>query len=117
MAYFKLNNTDFSIWCNKLEVKKTANYNAQTNAGGNTVVDFINHKRVITVGIIPTDDYIVRALLVTLNNFNVSVSFLDPETQALTTVNCIIPESNVDYYTIQAGKTKFKTFNLEFIEL
>lgn len=118
MAYLKLGSVDFSNYCNELIVKKTANYTAQTNAAGNTVVDFINHKRTIEVGIIPLD----RATMETLQNiigaFNIKISFLNPQTGVLEeNVNVIIPESNIEYYTIQANKVLYKAFKLEFIEL
>ncbi len=117
MAYVQLNGIDFSMYCNKLIVTKTANYNAQTNAGGNTVVDFINHKRTITVGIIPIEDSVMADLQAILTNFSVSITFLNPQTKQLDTAICIIPESNVEYYTIQADKVSFNAFELEFIEL
>ena len=56
MAYFKIGKTDFSNIVNELKVDNTSNYNSQTNAAGNTVVDYINTKRIIEVGIIPLDD-------------------------------------------------------------
>lgn len=118
MAYFKLGSVDFSSYCSSLQVNKTANYTAQTNAAGNTVVDFINHKREIEVGIIPLDN----ATMVTLQNiigaFNVNISFRNPLTGELEeNVNVIIPESNVEYYTIQANKVMFNAFKLKFVEL
>lgn len=117
MAYFKINDIDFSMYCNKLNVIKTANYNAQTNAGGNTVVDFINHKRTISVGIIPLDDLVMADLQALLNNFSVSITFLNPQTKELESIICIIPESNIEYYTIQVGKVMYNAFSLDFIEL
>lgn len=118
MAYFKIGSADFSQYVNELKVKKEANYNAQTNAAGNTVVDFINHKRTIEVGLIPLDSNIVSWILNLVAAFNVSISFLDPVTGALEeNVNCIIPSSNVEYYTIQTNKVSFDAFTLEFIEL
>lgn len=117
MAYIKINDIDFSMYCNELDVSKSANYNAQTNAGGNTVVDFINHKRTITVGIIPLDDAAMSNLQTILHNFSVSITFLNPQTKSLETITCIIAKSNVEYYTIQANKVSFKAFTLEFIEL
>ena len=96
MAYFKIGDKDFSAYVNQLTVNKEANYNAQTNAAGNTVVDLINQKR----------------------TFNVSISFINPLTGGLEDgVNCIIPSSGVDFYTIQINKVMYKTFTLEFIEL
>ena len=53
MSYFKINNVDYSMYVNELKVSKDVNYNAQTNAAGDTVVDYVNKKRTIEVGIIP----------------------------------------------------------------
>lgn len=118
MTYFKIGDTDFSMYVNQLNITKSANYNAQTNAAGDTVVDLINHKRTITVGIIPLDNAAMVALQAAIDAFNVSLSFLNPRTGALEeNVNCIIPENAVEYYTIQAGKTMFNAFTIDFIEL
>lgn len=118
MAYFKIGTTDFSMYVNELKISKEASYNAQTNAAGDTVVDYINHKRTIKVGIIPLDSAAMVALQADIDAFNVSISFRNPDTGALEeNVNCIIPDSEVEYYTIQVNKVMYKAFNLEFIEL
>lgn len=118
MAYFKINNIDYSKYVSSLKVNKESNYNSQTNAAGDTVADYINSKRKIDVGIIPLDNEAMSNLLNAIDGFNVSISFLNPQTEALEEgVNCIIPASEVDYYTIQADKVLFKAFNLSFIEL
>jgi hypothetical protein len=117
MAYFKINNTDFSAYVNELKVTKEAKYNAQTNAAGNTVVDFINRKRTVEVGIIPVTSEAMAQLQALLDSFNVTITYLNPDTKALDTANCIIPESEVEYYTIQAGNVSFKAFSITFIEL
>lgn len=118
MAYFKINNIDYSSCVNALKVNTESNYNSQTNAAGDTVADYINKKRVIEVGIIPLDKESMSSLLNAIDGFNVSISFLNPLTQILEEdVNCIIPANEVDYYTIQANKVLFNGFNLSFIEL
>lgn len=118
MAYFKIGNVDFSRYVNELNITRSANYNAQTNAAGDTVVDYINHKRTIEAGIIPLDSEAMVALQNTINELNVSISYRDPATGALAeNVNCIIPEGGVEYYTIQVDKVMFKAFKLKFIEL
>lgn len=117
MAYIKLGSVDFSNYCNSLVVNKTANYNAQTNAAGNTVVDFINHKREIEVGIIPLDNATMKTLQNIIGAFNINITFRDPQTGIEETINCIIPESNVEYYTIRADKVLYNAFELTFIEL
>lgn len=118
MTYFKIGDVDFSDIVNELKVNKSANYNAQTNAAGNTVVDYINSKREIEVGIIPLKEDDMSTLLSAIDGFNVSISFLNPITKELEdNVNCIIPSSDIEYYTIQVGKVMYNTFTLTFTEL
>jgi hypothetical protein len=118
MAYFMINGVDYSQYVNKLSIDKAANYSSQTNASGDTVVDFINAKRTIEVGIIPLDGESMAQLLAAIDAFNVSISFRNPLTNALEEgVNCIIPSSGVEYYTIQANKVLFNAFSLTFTEL
>ena len=117
MAYLKINGNDYSMYCNELKVSKDVNYNAQTNAAGNTVVDYINAKREIEVGIIPLNDTVMKTLLADLEAFNIMLSFRNPNTNQMEEVNCIIPSNNVEYYTIQANKVQYKAMTLNFIEL
>ena len=116
MAYFKIGKTDFSSIVNELNINNTSNYNSQTNAAGNTVVDYINTKRIIEVGIIPLDDTAMAELQTAINDFDVMISFRNPRTNQLETIFCIIPESGIEYYTIQANKVMYKAFKLKFIE-
>ena len=117
MAYFKINNNDYSMYVSGLKVGEKVNYTAQTNAAGNTVVDYINSKRTIEVEIIPLNDATMQQLLNDVAAFNVAVTFRNPKTNALETANCIIPSSNVDYYTIQVSKVRYNAFTLTFTEL
>ena len=118
MAYFKINDVDFSQYVESLKVKKSVNYNAQTNAAGNTVVDYINSKRTIEVGIITINEADAKAILTACAAFNVSISYRDPATGVLVEdVNCIIPSTDVDYYTIQTDKVMLNDFKLKFSEL
>jgi hypothetical protein len=118
MAYLKLGSVDFSTYCSSLQVNKVANYTAQTNAAGNTVVDYINHKRTIEAGIIPLDSATMSTLQNIIGAFSISISFQNPVTGKLEeNVSVIIPESNVEYYTIQANKVLYKACKLKFVEL
>lgn len=118
MAYLKINGVDYSMYVNSLKIQKSANYTAQTNAAGDTVVDYINSKRTIEVGIIPLDSVVMAKLQAAIEAFNVSISFRNPKTNELEeNVNCIIPTDEVDYYTINAAGAKYKAFSLNFIEL
>ena len=83
-----------------------------------TVVDYINNKRTLEVGIIPLDDTAMAALQSAIDDFSVSISFRNPRTNELeANVSCIIPTDTVEYYTIQVGKVMYKAFVLQFIEL
>lgn len=118
MTYFKIGENDYSTYISELKVNSSVNYNSQTNAAGNTVVDYINTKRAIEVGVIALDDSVMQALQNDLAQFNVSISFRNPATNELEAgVNCIIPSNNVEYYTIRTDKVMYKAFNLQFIEL
>ena len=118
MAYFKIGNNDYSMFVNELKVSTDTNYNSQTNAAGDTVVDYINKKRTIEVGIIPLNETIMKQLQEDIEAFNVSISFLNPNTNLLEeNINCIIPSNEVEYYTIQADKVLFESLSLEFTEL
>lgn len=112
MAYFKINGVDFSPYVNKLLVDTKHKYTARENASGNLLTKYITKKRNIQVGIIPLDASVLKNFITQINKFRVSVSFLDPQTNELVTTTCIIPVNSIEYYTIQAGKTKTKAFNI-----
>lgn len=117
MAYFKIGDTDFSHLVRSLNVTKEHNYNAQTNAAGNTVVDYINAKRTIEAGFIYMDDSAMSELQAALDGFAVIITYRDPKTNALEVASCIAPEIEADYYTIQADKVLYNEFAVEFTEL
>ena len=118
MAYFKIGDKDFSKYVRELTIEKQHNYNAQTNAAGDTVVDYINSKRTVEVGIITVNESVAQEILNAVDAFNVLISFRDPRTGALVEgMNCIIPETEIDYYTIQTDKVLVNEFELEFTEL
>ena len=117
MTYFKINNVDYSMYVNKLIVDTEHVYKARTNASGNTSVKYVNTKKIVEVGIIPLDESIAASLKKAIDQFQVSISYRNPNTKALETINCIIPSNSVEYYTIRADKVMLKAFNLIFQEL
>lgn len=118
MAYFKIGDMDLSPYINSLKINRTNNFNSQTNAAGNMVVDYINSKRVIEVGIIPVDNEQMLAIQEAISNLSLTISFRDPRTGELAEgVTCILPSNDVDYYTIQSNKVMYKPFTLSFTEL
>lgn len=118
MTYFKINNTDYSMYINKLKVAVEHIYKGRTNASGNTIVKYVNSKRIIEVGIIPLDENVMANLQAAINQFTVTISCLNPETKQLEeNVKCMIANQSVEYYTIQDSHTQFKAFSLTFTEL
>ena len=118
MSYFKINNIDYSDCVSGLKITKSHVFTSQTNAAGDTVADYINSKRTINIKIIPLEASALSALLNAIDNFNVSISFMNPKTGVIEeNVKCIIPNNNVEYYTIQADKVMAKAFDLTFTEL
>lgn len=116
MEYFKINGVDFSKCVSSLEVNTVHNAKTRTNAAGNMNVKYINTKKVITVGIIPLESSDSKALLTQLNKFQVQVEYLEPETEALQTIDCIIPSNNVKYYRIWADKTMMDAYTITFTQ-
>lgn len=117
MAYFYIGSTDFSSYTSALDISYKHNYTAQTNALGNTVVDYINRKRLVTVEIIALNDTQEKTILDAIDAFSVSIKVLEPKTKALATISCKVDDYSVSYYTIQQGKVRFKKFKLSFTEL
>lgn len=119
MEYFEINGIDFSLYVNALKVSTAKNYTAQTNAAGDTVIDYINKKRIIEVGIIPLDSECMFNLLSAIgDNLSVNISFRNPNTADLEKdVVCMLPSDDIEYYTIQNNKVMYKEFTLQFTEL
>lgn len=119
MAYFKINGKDYSMYVNKLLVDTKHKYTARENASGNLMVKYITKKHNVQVGIIPLDAAALRSLTAELNggSFEKNITYLDPETNSLKTIRCIIPINTIEYYTIQAGNTMAKAFNFTCEEL
>lgn len=116
MAYFKIGNTDLSQYVSTLKITKKNNYIPQTNAAGNSVVDYINTKRSIEVKVISLDESDFRTVLAAIT-FNSVISYRDPMTGELSTANCIIDSNDIEYYTIQTNWVKYKEMRLVFKEL
>ena len=121
MAYFKINGTDYSMYVNKLLIDTKHKYTARENASGNLMVKYVTKKRNVSVGIIPLDAEALKALTAELSEggaaFTKQITFLNPETNALETIKCIIPIHSIEYYTIQAGNVMTKAFSFTCEEL
>lgn len=118
MEYLKINGVDFSDICASLDVKTNVNYNAQTNAAGGTVVDYVGAKRTITAGIISLSDTDMLKVQQAVSAFSVNLSFRDPRTNTIAeNVPCIIPSYSAAYHTIQVNNVRYKATSLTFTEL
>lgn len=117
MAYFKINDTDYSMYTAGLKITNTSNYTKQTNAHYDTVVDYINDKKTVEVEIIPLNDTVMQQLTADISGLGMNISYLNPQTKELKTISCILPSTNIEYYTIQQNKINFKKLKLKFIEL
>lgn len=117
MEYLKINNTDYSKYVSALKINKVANFSSQTNAAGNTVIDFINFKRSVEVSFISLDADIMQQLQTEFNTISVLISFRNPATNEVEEINCFTAGIEADYYTIQENKVMYKPFTLSFTEL
>jgi hypothetical protein len=117
MEIFKIFEYDFSQYVSALKISTKTNYNAQTNAAGNTVIDKINDKRIVEVGIIPLNEADANLLLQLIANFQVNIWVRNPADSSSMWLQVFIAESDIEYYTIQADKVMLKAFNLKFTEL
>ena len=120
--YFMIgDDINYSNYVSELKVHEIRHYTEQTNAAGNKVVDYINSKREIEVTFIPMSGDEALVLFDDMggynNGFNVPIKFFNPKTNEIATANCILPDTNIEYYTIRTDKTILKAFTLRFIEL
>ena len=119
MSYFlKINNHDYSMYVNKLQVGTEHHYALKSSANGADRITYKYKRRVVEVGIIPLDEVAMMNLLTDVDQFRVSVSFRDPLTNTLVeNMDCIIPNNIVEYYTIQVGNVMYKAFSLQLHEV
>lgn len=117
--YFKINNTDFSSLVSGLKIgyETLVSDSSGRNAAGDTVIDIINHKIKVYVTLRHTTGEEMESFLSAIRNYVVNVSFLDPKTKALTTINAYTGTPEPEYYTIQPTHTIYKPMSLNFIEL
>ena len=118
MAYLKVNNTDFSDLVSGLKIgyETLVSDNSGRNAAGNTVIDVINRKIKVYVTLRHTTNTEMKNFLAAIKSYVVNITFLNPETNALTTVNAYTGTPEPEYYTI-SDKTIYKPMSLNFIEL
>lgn len=116
--YFKINNVDFSDYVSGMKIgyETLVSENSGRNANGDTVIDVINKKVKVYLTLRHTTNEEMNKFLAAIQDYVVSVSFLDPRTKALTTITAYTGTPEPEYYTI-SDKTIFKPLSLNFIEL
>ena len=118
MAYLIINGTDFSYLVSGLKVgyETLVSDNSGRNAAGNTVIDVINRKIKVYVTLRHTTEAEMKKFLAAISDYVVNVTFLNPETNALKTVNAYSGTPEPEYYTISKS-TIYKPMSINFIEL
>lgn len=117
--YFTINNKDFSHIVSGLKIgyETLVSDSSGRNAAGNTVIDVINRKIKVYVTIRHTTDEEMKEFLSAIGDYVVNISFRNPETNAMTTINTYIGTPEPEYYTIQPKTVIYKPMSLNFIEL
>ena len=119
MVYFKVGNTDFSNLVSSLKVgyETLVSDNSGRNAAGNTVIDIINRKIKVYVGLRPMLDTHMAEFLTAIKDYVVNITFLDPETKTMKTIQCYTVTPEPEYFTIQNNRKIYKEMSINFIEL
>lgn len=117
MTIFKINNVDFSDLVSGLKVgyETLVSDSSGRNAAGDTILDVINTKRKIYVTLRHTTIAEMKNFLAAVEDFQVTVSYLDPKTNSLKTANTYIGTPEPEYYNV--SKSLYKPMSLNFIEL
>lgn len=116
--YFLVNGIDFSHLVSGLKVgyETLVSDNSGRNAAGNTVIDVINKKHKIYVNLRHTTKAEMTYFLNAIDPYVVNITFLNPLTQDLETVEAYCGTPEPEYYTI-SDKTIYKPMAINFIEL
>ena len=117
--YFKIGNTDFSHLVSGLKVgyETLVSDKSGRNAKGNTTINVVNRKYKLYITLRHTTENEMNSFLKAIKGYVVDVSFLNPETKALTNARVYTGTPEPEYYTIQAKTVIFKPMSLNFIEL
>lgn len=116
--YFKINDKDFSHLVSGLKVgyETLVSDSSGRNAAGDTVIDIINRKKKVYITLRHTTEEEMEEFLAAIDDYVVNVSFLNPRTKELTTINTYSGTPEPEYYTIST-RTIYKPMNINFIEL
>lgn len=116
--YFKIGNQDFSSYVKSMRVDMEVLLSDQSgrNAAGDNLVDIVNRKDKVEIVFRPLFQEEMEILLSALAPFVLNVSYLNPRTGALKTINCYINTPSPEYYYILDDKILYKPLSVNFIE-
>lgn len=122
MAYFKINNKDFSSLVSGMKIgyETLVSDTSGRNAAGKMVFDeksgILGKKAKVYITLRHTTNAEMREFLNAISGFVVNITFLNPESNMLKTIEAYTGTPEPEYYTV-SDKTIFKPMNLNFIEL
>lgn len=117
--YFSINNKDFSSLVSGLKIgyETLVSDKSGRNAAGDSVIDVINMKHKLYVTLRHTTQEEMQSFMAAIADYVVTVSFLNPKTNATTTITTYTGTPEPEYYTIQGDHIIYKPMSLNFIEL
>lgn len=119
MSYLTINSVDVSNLVSGLKVgyETLVSEDSGRNANGDTVLDIINRKIKLYITFRPMDGTEMSRLLNSFSSYVVNVSFRDPKTNTIRTIQAYSGTPEPDYYWIHNNKVLYKSFSFNFIEL
>lgn len=118
MAFITINGVDCSKYVSVLKVAKEQKFKGMETAAGNTLVKPINNKYIVEVGFRAMFAEEMKIVYPLIDKLTVKIAFRHPQTGALINCNCMLTNTLVEYYTIQAdGDIIYKPFTVKFTQL
>lgn len=119
MTNFKINGTDYSHLVASLKIgyETLVSDESGRNARGNMVIDIVSRKRKVYCTFRPMNQEEMEGLMAAISPYVVNVSYSDPETDALVTINTYTGTPEPEYYWTHDNYKLFKPLQLNFIEL
>lgn len=118
MQFLMINGHDYSQYVNELSVDTHHVYKGGTRSNGREWATLQYTRSMLTVGIVPLDDDVMKRLQEDLSKFSITVSFRDPKTNALkNNVKCIVPTYHAEYYNLAGKGRMYKGFKFIIKEL
>lgn len=118
MVYFRIDGTDFSHLVSGMKVgfEQLVADTSGRNAAGYMTIDRLAVKRKVYLTLRHTTEEEMREFLQAISSYVFFITFLNPRTKVLTTIECYTSTPEPEYYTIQDGNVIFKPLTINFIE-